>query len=89
MLVQSGLYPHAGYEERVQLLTPEALLETQNAGVAVLLAPAISAYPFQSEDRAWLGAAATPGGDAGRASRRATLWETPTTVAPSATGYSG
>ena len=55
VLVQSGLYPHAGYEERVQLLTPEALLETQNAGAAVLLAPAISAYPFQSEDRAWLG----------------------------------
>ena len=55
VLVQSGLYPHAGYEERVQLLTPEALLETQNAGAAVLLAPAISAYPLQSEDRAWLG----------------------------------
>ena len=45
VLVQSGLYPHAGYESRIQLLTPEALADPQNAGAAVLLAPAISAWP--------------------------------------------
>jgi uncharacterized membrane protein len=54
VLVQSGLYPHAGYESRVQLLTPEALTNPQNAGAAVLLAPAISAWPIPNEELASL-----------------------------------
>ena len=49
VLVQSGLYPHAGYDRRIQLLTPEALTSPQNAGGTVLLAPAISAWPISSD----------------------------------------
>lgn len=47
VLVQSGLYPHAGYDPRVQLLTPETLMSPQYAGAVVLLAPALSAFPFE------------------------------------------
>lgn len=54
VLVQSGLYPHAGYEERIQLLTPEALPVQTAGGTVVLLAPGVSAYPFPAEERAWL-----------------------------------
>jgi len=54
VLVQSGLYPHAGYESRIQLLTPAALASPQNAGAAVLLAPAISAWPVPNEELASL-----------------------------------
>lgn len=50
VLVQSGLYPHAGYDARIQLLTPETLHSPRYAGAAVLIAPMISAYPFQSDD---------------------------------------
>jgi uncharacterized membrane protein len=50
VLVQSGLYPHAGYDQRIQLLTPAALRHPGNAGIAVLLAPKLSAYPFRSAD---------------------------------------
>ncbi len=50
VLVQSGLYPHAGYESRIQLLTPDALTNPQNAGAAILLAPAISAWPVPKEE---------------------------------------
>lgn len=50
VLVQSGLYPHAGYDERVQLLTPEALQNPSYAGAVVLLAQGIGAYPFQTGD---------------------------------------
>jgi uncharacterized membrane protein len=50
VLVQSGLYPHAGYEDRVQLLTPESLHDAGSVGVAVLLAPNVNAYPFQTGD---------------------------------------
>jgi hypothetical protein len=46
VLVQSGLYPHAGYEDRVQLLTPETLRNPENAGAAILMAEMIGAYPF-------------------------------------------
>jgi hypothetical protein len=49
VLVQSGLYPHAGYESRVQLLTPEAVTDPRNAGAAVLLAPSVSAWPVPTE----------------------------------------
>ncbi len=50
VLVQSGLYPHAGYESRIQLLTPDTLANPRNAGAAVLLAPAVSAWPFRKEE---------------------------------------
>jgi uncharacterized membrane protein len=46
VLVQSGLFPHAGYDERFQLLTPETLADPQNAGAVLLLARRIGAYPF-------------------------------------------
>jgi hypothetical protein len=54
VLVQSGLYPHAGYESRVQLLTPDALSDPRNAGAAVLLAPSVSAWPVPNEELAFL-----------------------------------
>ena len=50
VLVQSGLYPHAGYDARIQLLTPETLSSARYAGAAVLIAPAIGAYPFRTDD---------------------------------------
>ena len=46
ILVQSGLFPHAGYDERVQLLTTETLSDPRNAGAVLLLARRIGAYPF-------------------------------------------
>jgi uncharacterized membrane protein len=54
VLVQSGLYPHAGYEARIKLLTPEALHDARAAGAAVLLAPAISAYSLSQDELASL-----------------------------------
>jgi len=54
VLVQSGLYPHAGYEARIKLLTPEALRDVRTAGAAVLIAPLISAYPLSADDLARL-----------------------------------
>ncbi|MBI2827908.1 MAG: DUF2079 domain-containing protein [Acidobacteria bacterium] len=50
VLVQSGLYPHAGYDERTQLLTPETLHNPRYAGAAVLIARRIGAYPFRADD---------------------------------------
>jgi hypothetical protein len=47
VLVQSGLFPHAGYDERLQLLTPETLRDPGNVRAAVLLAPRVGAYPFR------------------------------------------
>lgn len=55
VLVQSGLYPHAGYDARIQLLTPETLRNPRYAGAAVLIAPAIGAYPFRVDDMDGLG----------------------------------
>jgi uncharacterized membrane protein len=46
VLVQSGLFPHAGYDERFQLLTPETLADPRNAGAVLLLARRVGAYPF-------------------------------------------
>jgi uncharacterized membrane protein len=46
VLVQSGLFPHAGYDERFQLLTPETLADPRNSGAVLLLARRIGAYPF-------------------------------------------
>jgi hypothetical protein len=50
VLVQSGLFPHAGYDERFKLLTPETLSDPRHVGVAVLLAGRVGAYPFDKED---------------------------------------
>lgn len=50
VLVQSGLYPHAGYEARVQLLTPQALRDPANAEAAILLARRIGAFPLHRRD---------------------------------------
>jgi hypothetical protein len=46
VLVQSGLFPHAGYDERFQLLTPETLADPGNGGAVLLLARRVGAYPF-------------------------------------------
>jgi uncharacterized membrane protein len=46
VLVQSALYPHAGYEPRIQLLTPRALADPANRNAAVLIAPDLRRYPF-------------------------------------------
>jgi hypothetical protein len=54
VLVQSGLFPHAGYDERHLLLTPETLRDPRNRGAAMLLAPTVSAYPFSREELAAL-----------------------------------
>jgi len=48
VLVQSGLYPHAGYESRVRLLSSSTLHDPLLAGAAVLLAPTVDAYPFDT-----------------------------------------
>jgi uncharacterized membrane protein len=50
VLVQSGLFPHAGYDERFQLLTPETLADPRNAGAVILLARRIGAYPFFAQE---------------------------------------
>ena len=50
VLVQSGLYPHAGYDSRVQLLTMAAVADPKNAGAAMLLAPSISAWPLSHDE---------------------------------------
>lgn len=50
VLVQSALYPHAGYDERVQLLTNESLGDPRYAGAALLLAPGLSAYPLSTAE---------------------------------------
>jgi hypothetical protein len=50
VLVQSALYPHAGYDQRVQLLTNESLRDPRYAGAALLLAPGLSAYPLSTAD---------------------------------------
>jgi uncharacterized membrane protein len=66
VLVQSGLFPHAGYDERFQLLTPETLADPRNAGAVLLLARRIGAYPFDGWDVGRLSrltsARAVPGG---------------------------
>jgi uncharacterized membrane protein len=46
ILVQSALYPHAGYDARVVLLTRETLADAKYGGAATMLAPALNAYPF-------------------------------------------
>jgi uncharacterized membrane protein len=46
VLVQSGLYPYAGYSTQVKLLAPHNLHEAKRTGAVVLLAPNASPYPF-------------------------------------------
>jgi len=50
VLVQSSLYPHTGYDRRIQLLTPSTLRDPTHAGAAVLVAPAMGTYPFEIDD---------------------------------------
>jgi uncharacterized membrane protein len=50
VLVQSELFPHAGYDSRVQMLTPGSLRDPRYAGAAVLLAPNIGAYLIAPTD---------------------------------------
>jgi uncharacterized membrane protein len=54
ILVQSGLYPHAGYASHVQVLTHVTLNDPRYAGAVLLLAPALSAYPLTPADSAAL-----------------------------------
>jgi len=66
VLVQSGLFPHAGYDERFELLTPETLNNRRNLGAVLLLSRHVGAYPFTPFDVDRLGqfapAGAMPGG---------------------------
>jgi predicted membrane protein DUF2079 len=50
VLVQSALYPHAGYDARVQLLTNESIRDPRYAGAALLLAPGLSVYPLSTAE---------------------------------------
>ena len=50
VLVQSGLFPHAGYSEHLLLLTPQTLADPRNAGAVVLLAPSVGAYPYRTDE---------------------------------------
>jgi hypothetical protein len=50
LLVQSGLYPHAGYSPRVQLLTPYGLRDPRNTDAAILIAAEAGGYPFSREE---------------------------------------
>ena len=50
VLVQSGLFPHAGYDERFKLLTPETAHDAASTGAAVLLARRIGAYPYHHRE---------------------------------------
>lgn len=54
VLVQSGLFPHAGYDGRFKLLTPDTLGDPLNQGVPLILARGIGAYPFKKTDVAEL-----------------------------------
>ena len=51
VLVQSGLYPHAGYDQNVKLLAPHRLRDAPPDEAVILLAPGISAYPFEQGER--------------------------------------
>ena len=64
LLVQSGLYPHAGYGARVKLLTRDTI--AGHPGAALLISPRVHAYPMVREDiealRALPSIAEMPGG---------------------------
>jgi uncharacterized membrane protein len=48
VLIQSGLFPHAGYDTRFRLLTPDTLIE--HPGAPILLAPRVNGYPFEARE---------------------------------------
>jgi uncharacterized membrane protein len=50
VLVQSGLYPHAGYDSQVQLLTKGTLADPRYGDALILLAPRVSAYPLTAAE---------------------------------------
>ena len=50
VLVQGGLYPHAGYDAHVQLLTPHDVRALEGKRVAILLARRGSTYPLKQEE---------------------------------------
>ena len=50
VLVQGGLYPHAGYDGHVQLLTPHDLRASEGKRVAILLARRGSTYPLKQHE---------------------------------------
>jgi len=66
VLVQSAIYPHAGYEPRVILLTRQTLSDPRYRDAAIVLAPGLDAYPFAPGELEALarqpGAIRTPGG---------------------------
>ena len=49
ILVDSNLYPHAGYDSRIQLLTPDTLQAKDSAGAAIVLTKHRDPYPFTKE----------------------------------------
>jgi uncharacterized membrane protein len=46
LLVQSALYPHAGYESHVQLLTRDTLEDRRYKNALLVLAPRLDTYPL-------------------------------------------
>lgn len=54
ILVQSALYPHAGYSAHVQLLTNDSMSDPRYAGAVLVLAPELGAYPLSRQDIASL-----------------------------------
>lgn len=50
ILVQSGLYPFAGYEAHVQLLTPETRARAAGTTTVLLLTRWVSGYPFTTAE---------------------------------------
>jgi hypothetical protein len=46
VLVQSAIYPHAGYDARVILLTRQTLADPRYRGAPIVLAPGLNGYPF-------------------------------------------
>lgn len=49
VLIQSGLFPHAGYDPRFKLLTPETLDDPAHATAVIVLGRNVSAYPFNAK----------------------------------------
>jgi hypothetical protein len=63
VLVQSGLFPHVGYDDRFRLLTPETLDDPRHAGAVVLLTPRLGAYPFSARSLTESLAGRSPNGE--------------------------
>lgn len=54
VLVQSALYPHAGYAPNVQLLSPVTLADPRFADAIIVLAPQLDGYPLKPDKLAQL-----------------------------------